>query len=102
MPDNETLNTIFPNLTFIAIAVLFFWVVSKERYCATCQRSNALEKTGIVETRNNNEEWEEYRCRYCDFHDWRKRVVGGGGGGGSGGDGGADGGGCGGCGGCGG
>lgn len=95
IPDNETLNNIFVCLIFTVIAVMFVLGVLNEHICVKCRRYNALKKTGVVETRNNNAEWEEYRCSYCDFQDWRKRAAGGGADGG-----GADG--CGGCGGCGG
>lgn len=66
------------------------------RPCTRCHRFNAMERTGAIEMRNDDERWEESRCKYCDFRYWRQNVVGAGGCGNSG-----DCGGCG-CGGCGG
>ena len=79
------------------IFVVGFVAVLFERRCLVCRRLNALKKTGVVETRENDKKLEEYRCKHCASRVWREVSSSDGGGGGGGG-----GGGCGGCGGCGG
>lgn len=70
------------DLIFIVVSVWIFGAWLNTRLCPTCRRLNAMVSTSVIEIRKNNEEWMEYRCQYCDFRDWRKRVDGGGGGGG--------------------
>lgn len=85
-------------IAHVGISIFIGYVCLNPR-CTRCHRFSAMKKTGTIETRNGDERWEESRCKYCDFHCWRKS------GGGTGDCGESsdcgDGGGCGGCGGCG-
>jgi hypothetical protein len=84
-------------ILFLALVVDFYiW-----RRCPQCDRSGAMERTGVTEETGGlfRLDLEEWKCRDCGYRQWKSKSSGGSGGGG--GCGGGDGG-CGGCGGCGG
>ena len=55
-------------LVFLVLGMIvnfIFW-----NRCRKCKRRMAIEKTGKTEKDSDREEW---KCKYCGHHEWKKK-----------------------------